>query len=36
MWTKNFQMYTLGFLEAEESDQIANIHLIMENVRELQ
>ena len=31
MWTENFQMYRLGFEEAEEPEiQIANIHWIME------
>ena len=34
-WTKNFQMYKLGFENAEEPrDQIANICWIIEKARE--
>ena len=29
-WTENFQMYKLGFEEAEETDQIAKTGWIME------
>ena len=37
MWSKKFQMYKLGFEEAEElEDQIANICWIMEKAREFQ
>ena len=36
MWSKKFQMYKLGFEEAEELDQIANIRWIMEKAREFQ
>ena len=36
MWTKNFQMYKLGFKEAEEPYQIANIHLVIQKTREFQ
>ena len=40
MWTVNFQMFKLDLEEAEESDQIANIHWIIKknlqtiNIRE--
>ena len=36
MWTENFQMFKLDLEEAEESDQIANIHWIIKKVREFQ
>ena len=38
MWTENFQMYNLGLEKAEEPEinQIANIHWIIEKVRESQ
>ena len=36
MWTENFQMYKLGFKEAEEPYQIANICWIIEKAREFQ
>ena len=36
MGTKKFWMYKLGFEEAEETDQIANIHWIIEKAREFQ
>ena len=36
MWTKKFWMYKLGFEEAEETDQIANIRRIIEKIRESQ
>ena len=36
LWTKNFQMYKLGFQEAEESDQIVNIRWVMEKTRKFQ
>ena len=36
MWTMNFQMFKLDLEEAEESDQIANIHWIIKKARELQ
>ena len=35
-WTKKFQVYKLGLEKAEESDQIANIHWIIEKAREFQ
>ena len=34
--TQNFQMYKLGFEEAEETNQIANIRRIMKKAREFQ
>ena len=36
MWTEYFQMYKLGFQEAEESDQIVNIRWVMEKTRKFQ
>ena len=36
VWTENFQMYKLGFKEAETRDQIANIHWIMKKTKEFQ
>ena len=33
MWTKNFQMFKLDLEKAEEPDQIANIHWIIEKAR---
>ena len=36
MWTENFQMYKLDSEKAEEPDQIANIHWIIEKAREFQ
>ena len=33
-WTKKFQVYKLGLEKAEESDQIANIHWIIEKAQE--
>ena len=36
MWTMNFQMFKLVLEKAEELDQIANIHWIMEKAREFQ
>ena len=36
MWTVNFQMFKLVLEKAEERDQIANIHLIIEKAREFQ
>ena len=36
MWNMNFQMFKLDLEEAEESDQIANIHWIIKKVREFQ
>ena len=35
-WTVNFQMFNLVLDKAEEPDQIANIHWIMEKAREFQ
>jgi len=36
MWTVNFQMFMLDLEKAEETDQIAKIHWIIEKVREFQ
>ena len=36
MWTENFQMLKLDLEKAEEPDQIANIHWIIEKVKEFQ
>ena len=36
MWTKNFQMYKLDLEKAEEPDQIANIHWMVEKARDFQ
>ena len=36
MWTVNFQMFKLDLEKAEETDQIANIHWIIEKAREFQ
>ena len=36
MWTVNFQMFKLGLEKAQELDQIANNHWIIEKAREFQ
>ena len=36
MWTENFQTYKLDLEKAEEPDQIANIHRIIEKAKEFQ
>ena len=36
MWTENFQTYKLDLEKAEEPEQIANIHRIIEKAKELQ
>ena len=36
MWTENFQMYKLGFKEAEEPYQIAYVRWIIQKTREFQ
>ena len=36
MWTENFQMYKLDLEKAEETDQIANVHWIIEKAWEFQ
>ena len=36
MWTKNFHIYKLDLEQAVETDQIANIHWIIEKAREFQ
>ena len=36
MWTKNFQMYKVDLEKAEEPDQIANIHWMVEKARDFQ
>ena len=36
MWTMNMQMFKLDLVKAEETDQIANIRLIIEKAREFQ
>ena len=36
MWTENFQMLKLDLEKAEEPHQIANIHWIIQKVREFQ
>ena len=36
MWTMNFQMFKLVLEKARETDQIVNIHWIIEKARELQ
>ena len=36
MWTENFQMLKLDLEKAEEPDQIANIHWIIEKAKEFQ
>ena len=36
MWTVNLQMFKLVLEKPEESDQISNIHWIMEKTREFQ
>ena len=36
MSTENFQMYKLDLEKAEEPDQIANIHWIIEKAKEFQ
>ena len=36
MWTVNMQMFKLDLVKAEETDQIANIRLIIEKAREFQ
>ena len=36
MWTENVQMFKLDLQKSEETDQIANIHQILENAREFQ
>ena len=37
MWTENFQMYMLGFKEAEEPEiKLPTFHWIMEKAREFQ
>ena len=36
MWTMNFWMFKLVLEKAEEPDQVANIHWIMEKAREFQ
>ena len=36
MWTMNFQMFRLYLEKAEETEQIASIHWIIEKVREFQ
>ena len=36
MWTQNFQMYKLGFKEAEESETKSPTRWIMEKAREFQ
>ena len=36
MWTVNFQMFKLVLKKVEETDQIANIHWIIEKAREFQ
>ena len=36
MWTENFQTYKLDLEKAEEPDQIANIHWIIEKAKEFQ
>ena len=36
MWTVKFQMFWLDLEKAEDSDQIANIHWIIEKAREFQ
>ena len=36
MWTENFQMLKLDLDKAEEPDQLANIHWIIEKAKEFQ
>ena len=36
MWTKSFQIYKLGFKEAEETGKIASVRWIREKAREFQ
>ena len=36
MWTENFQKYKLNLEKAEEPDQTANVHWLIEKAREFQ